>query len=271
MLAHVDLILRSMTDAQRFDSGTAPTHSGGIEERLNPDRPLLQVEGLHAWYGDSHVLHGLRFEAGVGECVALMGRNGAGKTTALKSILGLVPRREGTILFCGSDISQEQTYRIARLGIGYVPEHRGIFPSLSVLEHLRLAARRSRGGTYTIEAVLEMFPSLKRRLELGGSQLSGGEQQMLAIARGLLCNPRLLILDEPSEGLAPIIVEHLGNALEQIKRQGTPLLLVEQNYSLAASLADRAYVLSQGEIKFNGTISELEANEEVRVAYLGVG
>lgn len=269
MLAHEDLLLRSMIGARRPDSGMAPKQSDGVEERSS-SRPLLQVEGLHAWYGDSHVLHGLRFEAGLGECVALMGRNGAGKTTALKSILGLVPRREGTILFRGSDISREQTYRIARLGIGYVPEHRGIFPSLSVLEHLRLAVRHSRGGTYTIDTVLKMFPILMRRLVLGGSQLSGGEQQMLAIARGLLCNPRLLILDEPSEGLAPIVVEHLGETLQQIKRQGTPLLLVEQNYSLAASLADRAYVLSQGEIKFNGTIAELDASEEVRAAYLCV-
>ena len=269
MLAHEDVLLRSMIGARRFDSGAAPKQSDGGEERSSR-RPLLQVEGLHAWYGDSHVLHGLRLEAGLGECVALMGRNGAGKTTALKSILGLVPRREGMVLFRGSDISREQTYRIARLGIGYVPEHRGIFPSLSVLEHLRLAARRSRGGTYTIDTVLEMFPVLKGRLALGGSQLSGGEQQMLAIARGLLCNPRLLILDEPSEGLAPIVVERLGDALQQIKRQGTPLLLVEQNYSLATSLADRAYVLSQGEIKFNGTIAELDASEEVRATYLCV-
>lgn len=241
---------------------------------------MLQVDGVHTYYGDSHVLHGISLSVQGGECVALLGRNGAGKTTTLKTILGLTPATQGRIVLAGVDITCEQTFHIIRRGIGYVPEHRGIFPTLTVSEHLRLAAsssvarRRGRNAqqarAYSIDDVLELFPRIALKLDNLGSQLSGGEQQMLAVARALLANPSLLVLDEPSEGLAPTVIDFLEARLLEIKRAGTTILLVEQNYYLATALADRVYLLSQGEVRFSGTTEELHAADHVRATYLSV-
>lgn len=239
---------------------------------------MLSLDDVHTFYGDSHVLHGVSLRIGPGECVALLGRNGAGKTTTLKTILGLAPAASGRVTFEGVDVTAEQTFRIVRRGVGYVPEHRGIFATLTVREHLKLAekslvARRSQqrqSKRYSLDEVLGMFPRLSSKLDSLGVQLSGGEQQMLAIARALLASPSLLVLDEPSEGLAPAIVDFLEDRFREIKRSGTPILLVEQNYYLATALADRVYLMSQGEVKFSGTVSELEGADEIRATYLSV-
>ncbi|NDZ17654.1 ABC transporter ATP-binding protein [Variovorax sp. WS11] len=241
---------------------------------------MLHVDALHTYYGDSHILHGVSLNVGAGECVALLGRNGAGKTTTLKTILGLATAARGKVSLKGVDITNEQTFQIIRHGIGYVPEHRGIFPTLTVGEHLRLAAsskvarigrtKSQRVRTYVTDDVLKMFPRIAGKLDNFGSQLSGGEQQMLAIARALLANPALLVLDEPSEGLAPAIVDFLEERLLEIKRGGTPILVVEQNYYLATALADRVYLLSQGEVKFSGTTDQLAAADQIRATYLSV-
>jgi branched-chain amino acid transport system ATP-binding protein len=241
---------------------------------------MLRVDEVHTYYGDSHILRGVSLSIEAGECVALLGRNGAGKTTTLKTILGLVPPARGRVTLAGADITREPTFQIIRRGVGYVPEHRGIFATLTVSEHLRLAAfstvaRRAglsagRVRTYTIDDVLKMFPRIADKLDNLGSQLSGGEQQMLAIARALLANPSLLVLDEPSEGLAPAIVDLLEARLLEIKCAGTPILVVEQNYYLATALADRVYLMSQGEVKFSGTTADLHAADAVRATYLSV-
>jgi branched-chain amino acid transport system ATP-binding protein len=269
MLAPEDIYVRS------FELAYREVDEGG--QRVCPathlppgDSRLLALDNVHAYYGESHILHGVSLHVGREECVALLGRNGAGKTTTLKSILGLVSRTQGGIEFAGERIGGLPTFQVARRGIAYVPEYRGIFPSLTVMEHLKLAAGLSRSTGHSIKSVLELFPRLGTRLAQGGSQLSGGEQQMLAIARALVTNPRLLILDEPSEGLAPVIVEMLQEALMQIKRSGIPILLVEQNYFLATSLADRVYVLNQGQVKFSGTSEQLQSNEDIRSTYLSV-
>lgn len=269
MLAPEEIYVRSFELAfHEVDEGTARSIPAASARKSQPR--VLTLENVHAYYGESHVLHGVSLNVASQECVALLGRNGAGKTTTLKAILGLVSRIEGSIEFAGQRIGGLPTFQIARRGIGYVPEHRGIFPSLTVMEHLSLAASLSRSMGHSVESVLELFPRLKSRLAQGGSQLSGGEQQMLAIARALVTNPRLLILDEPSEGLAPVTVELLQEALMQIKRTGIPILLVEQNYFLATSLADRVYVLNQGEVKFSGTSEELQSDEETCSTYLSV-
>jgi len=233
---------------------------------------MLAVEDLHAYYGDSHVVQGISLGVGAHECVALLGRNGAGKSTTLKAIVGLVPSRKGKVVFGDRRIERLPTYRIARTGIAYVPEDRGIFPSVTVDEHLGIAMKASRGrpSRKTADYAYELFPRLAERRRSLGGQLSGGEQQMLAIGRALLCGPDLLILDEPSEGLAPVIVDHLGDVLERIRDEGTPILLVEQNYQLAARLAHRAYVLSQGGVQFAGTMSALDSDEAVRRTYLSI-
>ncbi|MGY3484707.1 branched-chain amino acid transport system ATP-binding protein [Bradyrhizobium sp. USDA 4011] len=233
---------------------------------------MLAVEDLHAYYGDSHVVQGISLAVGAHECVALLGRNGAGKSTTLKAIVGLVPSRKGKVVFGDRQIERLPTYRIARTGIAYVPEDRGIFPSVTVDEHLGIAMKASRGrpSRKTADYAYELFPRLAERRRSLGGQLSGGEQQMLAIGRALLCGPDLLILDEPSEGLAPVIVDHLGDVLERIRDEGTPILLVEQNYQLAARLAHRAYVLSQGGVQFAGTMSALDSDEAARRTYLSI-
>jgi branched-chain amino acid transport system ATP-binding protein len=233
---------------------------------------MLEVDDIHTYYGDSHVLQGISLGVAEGRCVALLGRNGVGKTTTLKSILGYAPPRRGRIIFSGRDITGLPTFDIVQLGIGYVPEDRGIFPSLTVHEHLLMAsaAARRRPARRTPEEIYALFPRLAERRGNHGNQTSGGEQQMLAIGRALVAAPDLLLLDEPSEGLAPVIIETLEEKLHEIKRMGTTILLVEQNYELATALADDVYVLSQGRVQFGGPPAALEANEELKHTYLGV-
>ena len=230
---------------------------------------MLAVETVHTYYGESHVLHGVSLAVRAGEAVALLGRNGVGKTTLIRSIIGFTPPREGAVRLDGAPIHRLAAYRIAKRGIGLVPQGRRIFAPLSVVENLLLGARPGAGG-WTAERVWELFPRLhERRLQSGGT-LSGGEQQMLAVARALMTNPRLLLLDEPSEGLAPLIVRDIGRVLVRLKRAGLPILLVEQNVPLALRVADRVYVMSKGQIVYEGTPAELDAAEDVKRRFLGV-
>ncbi len=228
---------------------------------------MLEVDAIHTYYGESHVLHGVSLRVAPGEAVALLGRNGAGKTTAIRSIVGFTPPRAGRVVFEGQAIERWPAYRIARRGLALVPQGRRIFAPLSVRENLGLGARSS---GWTFERVFELFPRLRERQAQLGGTLSGGEQQMLAIARALLTNGRLLLLDEPSEGLAPLIVREIGTTLLALKAQRLSLLLVEQNYHLALRVADRVYVMNKGQIVYQGTPAELEADEEVKRRYLGV-
>ncbi len=230
---------------------------------------MLKVENLQSYYGASHILHGVSLTVGEGEVVSLLGRNGAGKTTTLRSIIGLTPPKKGTVYLKGEETTGRKPHTMARLGVSYMPETRGIFPSLSVYENLALAAGR-RPGPWTIDRVFEIFPRLEARHANGGAQLSGGEQQMLAIGRALLLNPDLLLLDEPTEGLAPIIVQDIQERLEDIKRAGMTILLVEQNFHFATSLADRVYVLGKGAIQWSGTTQEILADEKTQKTWLGV-
>jgi branched-chain amino acid transport system ATP-binding protein len=233
---------------------------------------MLKLEDVHSYYGDSHVLQGVSLAVGANQCVAILGRNGAGKTTTLRTIVGLTRARRGRIAFKDRDIAREPTFRIVRSGIAYVPEDRGIFPSVSVDEHLGMAFNASRGrkSRKPADYVYSLFPQLAQRRSSQGGQLSGGEQQMLAIGRALVTGPDLMILDEPSEGLAPVVIEQLEEVLQDIKASGTPILVVEQNYHLAIRLADRVYVLSQGRVQFQGSTPELIGNEAVRRTYLSV-
>ena len=230
---------------------------------------MLRVEGIHSCYGPSHVLFGVSLEVVEGALIALIGRNGAGKTTTLKSIMGIVPPTRGDIVYKGRSILHRRPHEIARAGIAYLPETRGIFPSLTVMENLTLVTGR-RSGPWTLERIFEMFPRLRERRASGGSLLSGGEQQMLAIARALLMNPELLILDEPTEGLAPIIVREIREHLRDLKSTGMTILLVEQNFHFVTSLADRIYVLGKGQIQGSGTASEIGADEKLQNEWLGV-
>jgi branched-chain amino acid transport system ATP-binding protein len=228
---------------------------------------VLEVDGIHTYYGESHVLHGVSLRVAPGEAVALLGRNGAGKTTAIRSIVGFTPPRAGRVLFEGQAIERWPAYRIARRGLALVPQGRRIFAPLSVRENMLL------GGCaegWTLERVFALFPRLRERQAQLGGTLSGGEQQMLAIARALLTNGRLLLLDEPSEGLAPRIVREIGTILTTLKAERLSLLLVEQNYHLALRVADRVYVMNKGQIVYQGTPAGLEADEEVKRRYLGV-
>ncbi len=232
---------------------------------------MLDVEAVHTYYGESHVLHGVSLRVGPGEAVALLGRNGVGKTTLIRSIVGFTPPREGTIRLDGAPIHRLPAYRIAQRGVGLVPQGRRIFAPRSVDETLQLAARGASGtGGWTAERVFDVFPGLRERGLQGGGTLSGGEQQMLAVARALMTNPRLLLLDEPSEGLAPLIVREIGRMLVRLKGQGLSILLVEQNVPLALRVADRVYVMSKGQIVYGGAPSELAANEDVKRRFLGV-
>jgi len=233
---------------------------------------MLKVEHLHTYYGESHVLQGIDLFVAPGQCVAVLGRNGAGKTTTLRSVLGLTPARHGRVVFNGIDITRLPTHRIVKSGIAFVPEDRGIFPTVTVEEHLAIAygASKHRPRRKPIEHVFEIFPRLAERRRSLGGQLSGGEQQMLAIGRALVAGPDLMILDEPSEGLAPVIIEKLEAVLMDVKASGIPVLLVEQNYHLATQLADYVYVLSQGRVQFAGDTQSLIANEDVRRTYLCV-
>jgi branched-chain amino acid transport system ATP-binding protein len=231
--------------------------------------PLLAVRELNAWYGESHVLHGVNFDVAAGEVVTLLGRNGAGKTTTLKSIMGVVPRREGSIAFEGREISGLASNKIARQGIAWCPEERGIFASLDVEENLMLPPTVRAGGL-SVEQIFELFPNLKERLASQGTKLSGGEQQMLAIGRILRTGARLLLLDEPTEGLAPVIVQQIGHTIGRLKAQGFTILLVEQNFRFAATVADRHYVMDHGRVVDMIPNSELDANMQKLHDYLGV-
>jgi branched-chain amino acid transport system ATP-binding protein len=228
---------------------------------------VLEVDAIHTYYGESHVLHGVSLRVAPGEAVALLGRNGAGKTTAIRSIVGFTPPRAGRVVFEGQAIERWPAYRIARRGLALVPQGRRIFAPLSVRENLLLGARAS---GWSLERVFELFPRLRERQAQSGGTLSGGEQQMLAIARALLTNGRLVVLDEPSEGLAPLIVREIGAILTTLKAQRLSLLLVEQNYHLALRVADRVYVMNKGQIVYEGTPAGLEAAEDVKRRYLGV-
>jgi branched-chain amino acid transport system ATP-binding protein len=233
------------------------------------EAPLLSVRDLNAWYGESHILHGVDFEVPEGEVVTLLGRNGAGKTTTLKSIMGMVERRRGSIRFQGSELVGLPSNRIARLGIAFCPEERGIFASLNVAENLVLPPAVRRGGL-GLEAIFGLFPNLKERLRSQGTKLSGGEQQMLAIGRILRTGARLLLLDEPTEGLAPVIVQHIGATIRRLKREAFTIVLVEQNFRFAATVADRHYVLEHGRVVDTIVNAELERSMDRLHDYLGV-
>jgi branched-chain amino acid transport system ATP-binding protein len=231
--------------------------------------PLLAVRDLHAWYGESHVLHGVAFEVRAGETVTLLGRNGAGKTTTLKSVMGIVSRRRGSVRLEGRELIGLPSNRIARLGLAFCPEERGIFASLTVEENLLLPPLVRAGGL-SMDAIYELFPNLRERLRAGGTTLSGGEQQMLAIGRILRTGARLLLLDEPTEGLAPVIVQQIGATLRRLKQEGFTVLLVEQNFRFAATVADRHYVMEHGRVVDMIANTQLEANMEKLHEYLGV-
>jgi branched-chain amino acid transport system ATP-binding protein len=231
--------------------------------------PLLAVRGLQAWYGESHVLHGIDFEVAPGEVVTLLGRNGAGKTTTLKSIIGIMGKRRGSITFGGVETIRLPSRTIARLGIGYVPEERGIFSSLTVEENLNLPPRVRPGGLST-DQIFELFPNLRERLSSQGTKLSGGEQQMLAIARILRTGAQFLLLDEPTEGLAPVIIEQIGRTIARLKQEGFTIILVEQNFRFAQTVADRHYVVEQGKVIDMIPNAALDRNIDKLHAYLGV-
>jgi branched-chain amino acid transport system ATP-binding protein len=231
--------------------------------------PLLAVDGLQAWYGESHILHGVTFQVLPGEVVTLLGRNGAGKTTTLKSIMGIVGQRTGSVRFDGKELIGRTSDQIARAGLAFCPEERGIFATLDVKENLLLPPQVRAGGL-DLDAVFALFPNLRERLGSQGTKLSGGEQQMLAIGRILRTGARLLLLDEPTEGLAPVIVQQIGRTISMLKAQGFTILLVEQNFRFAATVADRYYVMEHGCIVDHFSAAELKANTEKLQEYLGV-
>ncbi|MEH2476969.1 branched-chain amino acid transport system ATP-binding protein [Nitrobacteraceae bacterium AZCC 2146] len=230
---------------------------------------VLTVENLQAWYGESHILHGIDFNVKAGEVVTLLGRNGAGKTTTLKSVMGIIGKRSGAIKFDGHDISRAQSDKIAKLGIAFCPEERGIFASLDVRENLMLPPNIRPGGL-SLDQIFDLFPNLKERLNSQGTKLSGGEQQMLAIGRILRTGARFLMLDEPTEGLAPVIIQQIGHTIARLKSEGFTILLVEQNFRFAATVADRYYIVEHGKIIDGFANSELSANMDKLHTYLGV-
>ena len=233
---------------------------------------MLDVDGIDTFYGRAHILHALSLEVGEGEVVALLGRNGSGKTTTLKSIMQIVTPQSGEVRFGGETVTGLATYRVCRKGIGYVPEDRRIFSNLSVAKNLEAGRLPARPGlpVWDETRLYDLFPNLAERRSNLGSQLSGGEQQMLSIARTLMGNPRLLLLDEPSEGIAPVIVEQMAATIVDLKARGLSILLSEQNLHFARLVADRVYILETGTIRFGGTMSELESQPEIRDAYLSV-
>jgi branched-chain amino acid transport system ATP-binding protein len=231
--------------------------------------PLLAIKDVHAWYGESHILHGVEFEIHPGEVVTLLGRNGAGKTTTLKSIMGIVGRRTGSITFEGHELIALPSNRIARHGIAFCPEERGVFASLNVKENLLLPPEVRAGGL-SVDQIFELFPNLKERLSSQGTKLSGGEQQMLAIGRILRTGARLLLLDEPTEGLAPVIIQQIGATIKRLKAEGFTILLVEQNFRFAATVADRHYVMEHGRVMDMIPNTQLDANMDKLHDYLGV-
>jgi branched-chain amino acid transport system ATP-binding protein len=241
-------------------------------DTMSDAAPLIDARGIHTYYGVSHILHGVDFIVHRGETVGLMGRNGMGKTTLLKSVLGLVRPRAGEVRIAGEPMTAAAPYAIARKGIAYVPEGRGIFPTLSVRENLVMAARAGAGGRrdWTFERVLQTFPRLAERLDLGGAQLSGGEQQMLTIGRALMTNPDLLILDEATEGLAPKISREIWGIIGRIKQAGIAAVIVDKNFAAVSAVADRAIILVKGVTAYAGSTAGLRAQPELRMKYLGV-
>jgi branched-chain amino acid transport system ATP-binding protein len=233
---------------------------------------LLAIEGLQAYYGRAHILQGVTFSLRQGEVLALMGRNGAGKSTTMKAVMGLVPPAGGSVVFDGRPVQGREPFEIARLGLGYVPEDRRVFSELTVMENLSVGQRPPREGVphWTPERLFQLFPNLGRMRDRPGGAMSGGEQQMLTIARTLMGNPRLVLLDEPSEGLAPVIVEEMANTIRALKGEGLSVLISEQNLHFAGSVADRATIIEKGVIRFTGTMAELQADEAVRAQYLSV-
>jgi len=237
------------------------------EPRLGT-KPVLEVEDAHTYYGESHVLQGVSLHVAEGEVLAILGRNGMGKTTLIRSVIGFTPPRRGAVRFKGDDITRWPPYRMVEAGMALVPQGRRVFPSLTVSENLEVA--RSGSGRWTIDRVHELFPRLRERGGNRANKLSGGEQQMLAIGRALMSNPDLLLLDEPTEGLAPLLVREVGRVIQQLKREGLSILLVEQNLPLALSVADRIHILSRGRIVHSSRPEELLANEDVKSRYLGL-
>ena len=238
---------------------------------------LLDATGLNAWYGAAHILFDVDLRVNRGEVVALMGRNGAGKSTTLKALMGMLPKRTGTVSFLGQDISRREPHEIARLGMGYVPEDRRVFGDLTVLENLEVGKQPARSWAdgsaaprWTPPQLFKLFPNLGEMPNRPGGRMSGGEQQMLTVARTLMGNPYLVLLDEPSEGVAPVIVEQMANMILELKAQGVSILLSEQNMHFAELVSDRAYVLEKGQIRYQASMAELAANDEVRRAYLSV-
>jgi branched-chain amino acid transport system ATP-binding protein len=237
---------------------------------------LLSVEAVHTYYGEAHILQGVSLSVGDGEVVTMIGRNGAGKTTTLLSIMGIARARRGVVRMGGEDITQLETHEIVRRGIGWVPEERRVLPNLTVLENLRLGTMAMRGATAggdgdrRLEEALEYFPRLRERIAQKGRFLSGGEQQMLAIARGLVANPRIMLVDEPTEGLAPLLVQSLTEILREINRRGTTILLVEQTLEVAMALSHRLYVMDQGRIQFEGTPDALRRDPSIQQRFLSV-
>jgi len=232
-------------------------------------RSVLEVRNVHTYYGESHVLHGVSLTVAPGQVVTILGRNGMGKTTLIRSVIGFTPARRGSIHFKGRDVTHWPSFRMVALGMGLVPQGRRVFPSLSVRENLEVAARGN-GGGWTLERVYGLFPRLKERAVNRANKLSGGEQQMLAIGRALMSNPELLLMDEPTEGLAPLLVREVGATIARLKGEGLSILLVEQNLPMALSVADHVHVLSRGQIVHSSTPAELAQNHDVQSRYLGV-
>jgi branched-chain amino acid transport system ATP-binding protein len=248
-----------MADATTAKSTPAPGAAASV----------LSVQDLQAWYGESHILHGINFNVNAGEVVTLLGRNGAGKTTTLKSIMGIIGKRTGSVRFDGKEIIRSTSDKIARMGVAFCPEERGIFASLDVRENLMLPPIVRSGGL-TLDQIFELFPNLKERLNSQGTKLSGGEQQMLAIARILRTGARFLMLDEPTEGLAPVIIQQIGHTISRLKSEGFTILLVEQNFRFASTVADRFYIVEHGKVIDGFATAELPANMDKLHTYLGV-
>jgi branched-chain amino acid transport system ATP-binding protein len=231
---------------------------------------MLEVKEIHTYYGTSHILFGISFNVKQGEAVCLLGRNGAGKTTTFRSIIGLTPPKKGSIKFKSQEVIGKPPYRIAKMGIGFVPDTRRIFPDLTVRQNILVARREKEKAVWNLETIYALFPKLRELDTHMGTQLSGGEQQMLTVARTLMTNPDLLLLDEPGEGLAPLVIQAMKVQLGEIKKLGITMLICEHNVGLATALSDRGYVIDKGTIRYQGTIEELQKNEEVRKKYLMV-